>query len=519
LTEFKKIKIVISGKNSIQTEHINIKFTMLFSELPITKKLKENLIKLNFDEMTSIQQRSIPDIINGVDLLGLAQTGTGKTFAYLLPILNSIFENKEYIKPHSLILAPTRELVSQIVGEAKKLSVNMDVNVVEIIGGKEYEKQIQKLKKGADIIVATPGRLIDYIKQDIIKLNHLSCLVLDEADRMLDMGFANDIRTIILRTPKSRQTLMFSATMPYEIHMLASQHMVNPLEVNVSQDNITIDKIDQKLYHLGREEKLPYLINTILKLEDYLILVFTNLRVNVDSIVYKLLEYGIPAKGISSLLPQKKRTKLMSDFKSGKIRVLVATDVASRGIDVEGISHVFNYDLPQDPENYVHRIGRTARAGESGIAISFCSEYDYEDLTKIEKILKAKIENINIDPAFCRYPVGNFNSLLSKDDIRKLKRPRDKFGKPRRGRKNELARPRSNRHSKPRKVGRSERIKDYKKPEKKEQKRKYCRLEKPVKPVKNVDFVPQKENMERIQHVGPNIKKGFWTRLKTFFKK
>lgn len=387
---------------------------MLYRELPLSDFILNQLDKENITETTPIQEKAIPEILAGKDIIGLAQTGTGKTFAFLIPVVNRFIEDESIgdgiIK--ALVLAPTRELVSQIASEAKRLaSSQKPLKVAEIIGGADFGKQLDAINSGVDLVVATPGRLLDFIKQNKIELKHIQAMILDEADRMLDMGFINDIKTIMVRTPKSRQTLMFSATMPYEIYFLASNHMRDPVEINISQDQITTDNIDQQLYHLGRDEKMPYLINMMLQLDTELVLIFTNMRVFVDDIVRTLMKYGIPARGMSSLLPQNKRTRLMSDYKSGKIKVLVATDVASRGIDVDGISHVFNYDMPQDSENYVHRIGRTARAGRKGTAISFCSEYDYEDLARIEKYLGEKIPTFDVDVEMTKMPKGDFQDL------------------------------------------------------------------------------------------------------------
>lgn len=390
---------------------------MTFSELPLHPDIQERLKKQGFESPTPIQGKAIPYILDNTDVVGLAQTGTGKTLAFLIPVIQKLTEQYEKNPPGDekrpiacVIMAPTRELCTQIREEAEKIK-GPNIRVTEIMGGTGYQRQEDALREGTDIVVATPGRLIDFLKQEKIDLSNTRYLVLDEADRMFDMGFMNDMLTIIIRTPRDRQTLMFSATMSFEINRIITDYMRDPIEIQVTPDKITTDNIEQKLYHLGRREKIPYLLNTLLNEETDLVLIFTNMRVYVDEIVNKLQKYGIKARGLSSLLPQHKRTKLMKDYKEGRVKVLVATDVASRGIDVDGISHVFNFDLPQDTENYVHRIGRTARAGRSGVSISYCSEMDYESLAKIEDMLGHKLEVSDVNPDFCEFPKGEFEDL------------------------------------------------------------------------------------------------------------
>ena len=381
---------------------------MKFEELELNEDLKKSLKEAGFVELTPIQEKSIPYALQGRDITGLAQTGTGKTLAFLLPIVNKIL-NENLTDHVALILAPTRELVIQIAEEAKKLLKNTDKKVAVIIGGTDYKEQIQNMEDKYEIIVATPGRLLDHIHSGQLKLNKIQFFVLDEADRMFDMGFIKDIRFLMKKCPKEKQTLLFSATMSYYIIRLAADYLNDPVEISIVSETIVTENIEQKIIHLGREEKLPYLINMILNDQiDGQGIIFTNMKIFLPEIVNTLSKYGIPVTGISSQLDQKKRIRLLKDFRIGKYKYLVATDVASRGIDVDNIRVVYNYDLPSDTENYVHRIGRTARAGKKGKSISFCSEVDYVELEKIEKFINSKIDSLNIIEEFLKYPDGEF---------------------------------------------------------------------------------------------------------------
>ncbi|MBL8021829.1 MAG: DEAD/DEAH box helicase [Leptospirales bacterium] len=384
---------------------------MKFSELSIHPDILKACQEAGFETLTEIQEKSLIPATEGKDIAGISQTGTGKTVAFLLPILDKIL--KENLPgPAALIITPTRELCLQIAEEAARLTKHSPVTVCSVYGGEGYKRQEDELAQNPQIIAATPGRLIDYIKQGRIDLNKLHFLVLDEADRMFDMGFIRDIRYIMKRVPREAQTMLFSATLSYYVMRLASDFMQDPVEVRIESETVAVDKIDQWLLHLGKQEKMPYLINQILAVENIRAIVFTNLRVFVPNIVTALRKFGVHATGLSSMLDQKKRVRLLKDFKLGKYSVLVATDVASRGLDVDDITHVFNYDLPQDAESYVHRIGRTARAGKSGVSISYCSEMDYESLPRIESYLGKKIPVQTIDVALLEYPQGDFKPFF-----------------------------------------------------------------------------------------------------------
>lgn len=384
---------------------------MKFSELAIHPDIIKACAEAGFENLTEIQEKCLIPATEGKDIAGISQTGTGKTVAFLLPMLDRILrDNLE--GPAALIITPTRELCLQIAEEAQKLTKYSPVSVSAVYGGEGYKKQEEELARGPQIIAATPGRLIDYIKQGKIDLNKLHFLVLDEADRMFDMGFIRDIRYIMKKVPREAQTMLFSATLSYYVMRLASDFMQDPVEVRIESETVAVDKIEQQLVHLGKEEKMPYLINQALAVPDIRGIVFTNLKVFVPTIVNQLRRFGIHATGLSSMLDQKKRVRLLKDFKLGKYSILVATDVASRGLDVDDISHVFNYDLPQDAESYVHRIGRTARAGKTGVSISYCSEMDYENLPRIEAYLTKPIPVVPVDPALLKFPVGDFKPFV-----------------------------------------------------------------------------------------------------------
>ncbi|TGL76410.1 DEAD/DEAH box helicase [Leptospira yasudae] len=389
---------------------------MKFEELSLHPKLLSAIQEIGYTELTPIQERSIPHGLEGKDITGLAQTGTGKTVAFLVPVIHTIL-TKEIQGVSALVLAPTRELTMQISDEAKKLLKHSEgIRAVPIIGGTDYKSQNKDLEGLNGIIVATPGRLIDMIKSGSIDISNVEFFVLDEADRMLDMGFIQDIRWLLHKCKNRKQTLLFSATLSVEVMRLAYRFLNEPVEIQINPEKIITERIDQKIVHLGREEKIPYMTNLIVKSEEEgQGIIFTNYKANIPKIVHTLRKYGIPVTGISSELDQKKRLRLLRDFKSGKYRYMVATDVASRGIDVENIDIVYNYDLPQDTENYVHRIGRTARAGRKGKAIGFCSESDYVELEKIEKYLKQKIDVLDVQEEYIQFPAGDFQPFVGGD--------------------------------------------------------------------------------------------------------
>ncbi len=392
---------------------------MKFNELPFHESLKQALDKIGYTDLTPIQAKSIPFAMEGSDLTGLAQTGTGKTMAFLLPTLHRLLSSSEEVNlPYGLVLAPTRELTIQIAEEAKKLLEFTDYGVATIIGGTDYKSQVEALGNKACLIVATPGRLIDFVKNHGLSLDNIQVIILDEADRMFDMGFVQDLKYIFHKCKNRKQSLLFSATLSYEVVRLASKYLNDPIEVHINPEKVITERIDQTLLHLGREEKIPYLVNSLLNYSiEGLGIIFTNYKMNIPKLVQTLRKYGITATGLSSELDQKKRIRLLRDFKAGKYKYLIATDVASRGIDIENIDIVYNYDLPQDAENYVHRIGRTARAGRKGSSIALCSESDYTELERIEKYLNSKIPIGEINESYLEFPVGEFTPVLEEESI------------------------------------------------------------------------------------------------------
>ena len=371
---------------------------MQFRKLDLHPSLLAGIEKMGLKELTQIQEDCLEPALEKRHIAGVAQTGTGKTIAFLMPILHHIFSgnlkrSRNPKNPAALIITPTRELCLQIAEEAQKLCSEKTprVEICPVYGGESYQRQEAKLSKSPQLIAATPGRLIDYIQQNKIIMRDLSFLVLDEADRMFDMGFIRDIHFIMRRVPREIQIMLFSATLSRSVLRLARDFMPNMAEVRVKSESVAVDKIDQRLIHLGASEKNAYLVNQILEAKEPRVIVFTNFRHRVENISRLLQDYSIPSVRISSLLSQNKRSALLKDFKENKFSTLVATDIASRGLDIDELSHIFNYDLPQDAEAYVHRIGRTARAGNSGISISYCSEKDYENLPRIERYLGKKI--------------------------------------------------------------------------------------------------------------------------------
>ena len=368
---------------------------MTFQELniiePILKalKLKEYLVP------TSIQSESIPVLLQRKDILGSAQTGTGKTAAFAIPILQNLYlenhrkSSKRIIK--ALVLAPTRELALQIHDNFLEYGKNLNLRTTVIYGGVPQSKQVRILNQGVDILVATPGRLLDLVQQRKMTLSNVSYLVLDEADRMLDMGFVKDVKKIVAMVKKERQTMFFSATMPKAIVSLSNEMLHNPIRVMVTPEEETIDKIKQSVYFVGKKKKIDLLVDLLKKRDLKSVLVFSRTKHGANHIVKLLDQLNIPATAIHGNKSQSARQKALAAFKSKKIRVLVATDIAARGIDVDELSHVINFDLPEVPETYIHRIGRTGRAGLGGFAISFCSKDQADLLRDIQKHINMKI--------------------------------------------------------------------------------------------------------------------------------
>jgi ATP-dependent RNA helicase RhlB len=403
---------------------------MKFTQTNLSEELIRAATDAGFTDLTEIQEKCLQPALEGYDIAGISQTGTGKTVAFLLPLLDKIYR-ENITGTSALIVTPTRELCVQISEEAARLTRHRAVKICTIYGGEGYAKQEECLAAGPDLIVATPGRLIDYLKQNKIKMESLKFIVLDEADRMFDMGFIRDIRFIMKRAPENVQTMLFSATLSYDVMRLASDYMKDMVEVRVESETVAVDKIDQSLLHLARNEKMNYLTHLILNEESPRFIVFTNLKTMVPVIVSHLHKYGIRATGLSSMLDQKKRLKLLMGFKEDQYNILVATDVASRGLDVDDVTHVINYDLPQDAETYVHRIGRTARAGKSGISVTFCSEADYDSLPKIERYLGRKIAVGPINGDFLNPPSGDFTPF--RDPLGGMPRPERNRGEGRSG--------------------------------------------------------------------------------------
>lgn len=361
-----------------------------FKDFKLDPSIQEVINKKGYLTPTPIQKKSIPLLLNGDDLLGIAQTGTGKTDAFSIPIVHNLKQNRLKVRSarmRVLILTPTRELASQIEASIKVFGVKTNV----IFGGVGQRSQILKMSKGVDVVVATPGRLIDLMDQGHILFDQLEVLVLDEADRMLDMGFIHDIKKILKRLPSKRQTLLFSATMPSNVSKLASSLLRNPKRVEVTPQSSTIDKIDQKVYLVDNSNK-PLLLKSVLKNKTIKkALVFSRTKHGANRIAKHLEQSSISSAAIHGNKSQTQRERALLNFKTGKVRVLVATDIAARGIDVSDIDHIINYNLPDDPSSYVHRIGRTARAGKSGVAISFCDNVEVKLLKIIEKNINSKI--------------------------------------------------------------------------------------------------------------------------------
>jgi len=340
-----------------------------------------------YTQPTPIQKECIPVLIKGNDLLGIAQTGTGKTAAFSLPIINNFGRNKIDIKAkstRSLILTPTRELASQIMKNIDDYSDGLGLKTKVVYGGVGRQAQVEAIDNGLDILVATPGRLLDLIEAGDISFEALEVFVLDEADTMLDMGFFNDVQNIISKLPKKRQTLLFSATMPAEIEILAGAILTEPTKIQIAPQTVTADLVNQSVYHLDKSNKMPLLFNLLAKPDYEKVLIFCKTKYGADIIVNELEKASISAASLHSGKTQAVREQALQNFKESSLRVLVATDVAARGIDVDNITLVINYNLPEDPRNYIHRIGRTARAGKSGMAISFVVENDVRQLTNIE---------------------------------------------------------------------------------------------------------------------------------------
>ncbi len=367
---------------------------MEFTELNLIDQLIKALKQEGYSNPTPIQEQAIPVLMQGRDLMGIAQTGTGKTAAFLLPMLQHLTEKNKIpptMSPRALILAPTRELAAQIGASCKAYGRFLHITHTVIFGGVGQVPQVKALQRGVDILVATPGRLLDLMEQGFIKLDHVEFFVLDEADRMLDMGFIHDVKRIVTKLPEKRQTLCFSATMSKDVEQLARTMLHDPAHVAVTPQATTVEKTQQRVLFVDQENK-DELLTDILRQEGLQrVLVFTRTKHRANKVTKHLNNKKIDASAIHGNKSQAQRTLALKEFQKGIVRVLVATDIAARGIDVEGISHVINYDLPNEPESYVHRIGRTARAGAEGTAYSFCASDERGYLDDIEKLIRQKI--------------------------------------------------------------------------------------------------------------------------------
>jgi ATP-dependent RNA helicase RhlE len=393
---------------------------MSFEKLELIEPIRNALKAEGYTTPTPIQEQSIPIILNKKDLLGCAQTGTGKTAAFAIPILQILHQDELFKKGpvgiKTLILTPTRELAIQIGESFAAYGKFLRLKHTVIFGGVSQKSQTDALRSGVDILIATPGRLLDLIDQRYVHLQHLKIFVLDEADRMLDMGFIHDVKKIITKLPTKRQTLFFSATMPPEIQKLANTILVNPEKVEVTPVSSTVEAIKQGVYFVEKNDKRKLLFHILKERSIVSALIFTRTKHGADRVSKELTKAGIQALAIHGNKSQNARQNALSLFKSGRLRVLVATDIAARGIDVDDLSHVINYEIPNIPETYVHRIGRTGRAGASGIALSFCDQEEKEYLRDIQKLIgkPVPVMNDNPFPMSATMPTSHQNSPKKK---------------------------------------------------------------------------------------------------------
>ncbi len=371
-----------------------------FEQLKLDSAVLKALSEIGYERPTPIQALAIPELLAGKDMLGIAQTGTGKTAAFALPLLEKLLQSElrpQARKPQALILAPTRELAVQIAEELDAYGRHLDVNTVQIFGGVNQNPQVRALARSVHIVVATPGRLLDLIGQGHLDLSAVSTLVLDEADRLLDMGFVRDVRRIVDQTPRSRQSLLFSATLPTAVVRLANDMLRNPVRIEVTPKVVTVEKIDQRVVMTASSDKRRILEALLHDEEVDRAIVFCRTKHGANRVAKQLNTAGHSAEAIHGNKSQSARQRALSAFKAGEVFVLVATDIAARGIDVDGVSHVFNYELPHEPESYVHRIGRTARAGASGVAISLVDPSEDKRLQAIERLTKRALTSMSVN--------------------------------------------------------------------------------------------------------------------------
>jgi ATP-dependent RNA helicase RhlB len=394
-----------------------------FSSLPLHPLLKSGLAKLGFTHCTPIQAQTLPLALAGSDIAGQAQTGTGKSAAFLLALMNQLLTlprlpDADPLQPRAFILAPTRELAIQIYKDAMSIGGETGLRMTVCYGGAGYEQQRQAIEAGLDVLIGTPGRLIDYFKQGTYNLKQIESLVLDEADRMFDLGFIADIRYLIRKMPPphQRKNYLFSATLSHRVLELAFEHMNSPARVEIEPEKVTADRVTQSLIHVANDDKQALLVGLLRHHDPYRTLVFVNTKRGAEEVERALNKNGFEAATLSGDVAQTRRIKLLDDFKEGRLPVLVATDVAARGLHIPNVSHVINYDLPQDAEDYVHRIGRTARAGQAGDAISLCCESFVYSLPDIEKLIGMKI------------PVADSDGMMPENFVQPERLPRKHFG-------------------------------------------------------------------------------------------
>ena len=399
---------------------------MTFDDFDLPEQVRSGLREAAFTNPTPIQEKALPFSLKGEDVAGQAQTGTGKTAAFLITIFSRLLRtpSKHPGLPRALVLAPTRELAMQIFRDAELLGKHTGLSMTVLFGGMDYQKQSDSLKRGADLVIATPGRLMDYHRQRILILSQIEIVVVDEADRMFDMGFIKDIRYILHKLPTwdKRQSMLFSATLSFDVMELAYEHMNAPVEVAVASEKITADGVEQMLYHVEKKHKFGALLGLLAREKPERVLIFANTKGAVEMVAHRLNANGWKAEELSGDIPQNKRIRIVREFKEGKVNVVVATDVASRWLHVPGITHVVNYDLPYYSEDYVHRIGRTARAGATGKAYALVDEDSAFNLEGVQKYIGGEI------------PVGWADELPKIEELRSARREQGRDDRlPRRG--------------------------------------------------------------------------------------
>ena len=389
-----------------------------FEKLGLQPHLAQTVAQMGFEEPTPIQLAALPALLEGQNVIGQAQTGTGKTAAFMLPILQQLQSQNGAVQ--ALVLAPTRELAIQVAEAAERMAQNTPVRVMAVYGGQSYNIQIRQLKRGVDIVVGTPGRLLDLINKKLLDLSQVRFVVLDEADEMLKMGFIEDVETILSKVPEERQTALFSATMPKPIRKLAEKYLSSPQEITINPKQVTVAEIEQRSYQVRKEDKLEALSRLLETEEVKSALIFTRTRAGTRELADELIRRGHPADSLNGDLDQDKRELVLNRFREGVITLLIATDVAARGLDIEDVSHVINFDIPEHPEDYVHRIGRTGRAGRTGVAITLLTPRELSRLRRIESFTKQTIKTC---------PLPTREDILARRDQRFLERLTAQLGK------------------------------------------------------------------------------------------